>query len=200
MDLLLSFSSVSCCAMTLFPSSLFLLQPHKKASPEQNCVALSFSGGGDGKHKGRRNSSFSIYQRRGRATWEFSPTWWSEKLPTEWISFCTEQKVCATTRSTTIFVSWYDDDTKSTQTIPLGGCVEPQELISRIHCREELLLMAEQKVSKLQNCFYYNIAQKQKHQNKSLFLQNHVASLRDGIFCPGLIQMTLNDTWCGASV
>lgn len=89
---------------------------------------------------------------------------------------------------------------KVSQTIPLGGCVQPQEFPSHIQCREELLLMAEQKVSKLQNCFYYNIAQKQNHQNKSLFLQHHVASLPDSIFCPEWIQMTLNDTWCGASV
>lgn len=47
---------------------------------------------------------------------------------------------------------------KVSQTIPLGGCVQPQELPSHIYCREELLLMAEQKVSKLQNSFYYNMA------------------------------------------
>lgn len=114
-DLLLIFWSISCCAVSPFPSSLFLLHsPQKKANPEQNCVALSFSGGDGGKHKQRRNSSFSTYQRRRRATWEFfCLTWWSEKLPTEQISFCTEQKVCAITRNSTIFVSWCDDDTKS---------------------------------------------------------------------------------------
>lgn len=93
--------------------SLLASPPHKKANPEENCVALRFSGGDAGKHKRRRNSSFSTYQRRRRATWEFCLTWWSEKLPTEWISFYTEQKICPITRNTTIFVSGCDDDTKS---------------------------------------------------------------------------------------
>lgn len=130
LDLLLVFWSF----FLAVPWLLFLpfsswFTPHKKTNPEQNCVALRFSGGDAGKRKWRRNSSFSTYQRR-RTTWEFfSLTWWSEKLPTEWISFCTVQNVCAITGNTTIFVSWCDNDTKSPRpSLWVGACSHKNSL------------------------------------------------------------------------
>ena len=127
-----------------------------------------------------------------------------KNCPQKEFLICTEEKVCTVTRITIILLSWCGDYTHQvSQTAHLGGGIQLQELPSHIHRREELLLTAEETLSKLQNCFYCSVTQKENHHKKSIFmfLQRHAASLLESIFWPQLIQMTLHDTtWCGTSV
>jgi len=120
-----------------------------------------------------------------------------KNCPQKEFLICTEEKVCTVTRITIILLSWCGDYTHQvSQTAHLGGGIQLQELPSHIHRREELLLTAEETLSKLQNCFYCSVTQKENHHKKSIFmfLQRHAASLLESIFWPQLIQMTLHDT------
>lgn len=125
-----------------------------------------------------------------------------EKLPTESVSFLTWTKCLYCNKEHYfVFLVWWSH----TQSLPDGpcGCMYSYRTTFTHTLQRGVVTDSWIKGKQAANCFYYNITQKQNHQNKSgfLFLQRHAASLPNSIFCPELIQMIFNNTtWCGASV
>lgn len=138
-DLLLIFWSISCCAMTPFPSSLFLLHPPQK-KPTLSRTVLLWGLVEEMLGSIREEEFFLLHLPKEKKSYLRILSHmmkWKIANRANFFLYWTKSSCYNKERHYFCFLVWWWH--KNTQTIPLSGYVQPQELPSHITLQREVV-------------------------------------------------------------